>query len=592
MIYRFEDCELDTERFELRRGGTAVGIEPQVLELLRFFVENPDRLVSREELFETVWKGRIVSDATLSSRIKAARQAIGDDGRAQAVIRTVHGRGFRFMAPIVAGAAEPAPATPAPAVGGLLEAGRGALSCGNWEEAYSQLWQAQVGGALAADDMEMLAEAAWWTSRLDERLQLLERAYELHMREGRETRAALASMLLAEQHGYMGAQSVASGWLRRAERMLQPHPNSIEHGYLVRLQGRLAFEREGNFDRAVALAEQAYALGVRFRDRDLEMVTLLDQGAALVAKGELEPGFALMDEASAAAMGGELGAMATGRIYCNMLDMCMRLGDYRRAVEWDQEAERWCSRVGHSSGFPGVCRVRRAEIRRLTGAWPEAETEARRACVELEKLRSFAAPAFYELGELSLGRGELDAAETAFRRAHELGREPQPGLARLRLAEGNRDAARALMGQALGVPGGNRLERARILPAGVEIALAAGDTDGAQAAAQELRDIAAAFGMDSLRAAALGADGTLALSQGDAQGAAARLREACRLWQENGLPFEEARARLQLGAAYRRLGVGDIAGMEIAASAAVFKRLGASLELRRAAALADGGEPD
>jgi DNA-binding winged helix-turn-helix (wHTH) protein len=586
MIYVFGDCELDTERFELRRAGAVQALEPQVFDLLLFLVRNPDRLISRDELFAAVWKGRIVSDATLSSRVKAARQVLGDDGHAQAFIRTVHGRGFRFVAAVQSRQARnpgiPPVAAPAAA---LVE--RSAPAALNWEEAYRDLTAAQVGQSANPADLEKLADAAWWTSRLDERMALLERAHELHLRDERPARAAMAAVSLAEQNHHMGAQSVASGWLRRAERLLQPIPTALEHGYLARLRGRLAFERGGQLDEAFQFAEQAYAIAMRFRDRDLEMLTLQDQGAVLVTRGEHEPGFALMEEAAAAAIGGELGAMATGRIYCNMIDVCMRLADYRRAAEWDQEAARWCDRVGHSSGFPGVCRTRRAEIRRLRGAWDEAEAEARRACRELERLRVFAAPAFYEVGEVCLGRGALGEAENAFRRAHELGRAPQPGLARLRLAEGKVAAADALVAEALASATLSRLDRARILPVRVEIALAAGNVEAARAAADELRAIAETYRTAAMEAAALGAEGAVRQVLGDIEGAIECLRAAAQLWSENGLPLEEARSRLALGAAYRAAGIHEVAAMEIEAASAGFERLGATLELRRATALSD-----
>jgi DNA-binding winged helix-turn-helix (wHTH) protein len=587
MIYLIGDCELDTERFEVRRAGTAQALEPQVLDLLLFLARNPDRLITRDELFAAIWKGRIVSEATLSSRVKAARQALGDDGQAQAFIRTVHGRGFRFVAPMQM--KQPGPEEMPAATAPSAEAGRNALASRDWDAAYRSLAAADAAGPLAAADLERLADAAWWTSRLDERVRLLERVHELHLRDGQPARAAMAGVLLAEQNGYMGAQSVANGWLHRAERLLQPLPTAIEHGYLARLKGRSAFERGGQLDEAFALAEQAYAIAMRFADRDLEMVTLQDQGIVLVTRGEQEPGFALMEEAAAAALGGKLGALATGRIYCNMIDVCMRLADYRRAAEWDEEASRWCDRVGHSSGFPGVCRIRRAEIRRLRGAWGEAETEARRACHELERLRVFAATAFYEVGEVCLSRGALDEAETAFRRAHELGRSPQPGLARLRLAEGKVAAADALVAEALASGTLNRLDRARILPVRVEIALAAAGIDAARVAADELRAIADTYRTAPLEATALEAEGGVRQALGDIEGAIDCLRNAARLWSENGLPLEEARSRLALGAAYRAAGLDEIAAMEIEAAAAGFERLGATLDLRRAAALAKAG---
>lgn len=590
MIYLFGDSELDTERFELRRSGAALALEPQVFDLLRYLVEHRDRLITRDELFETVWKGRVVSDATLSSRIKAARQAIGDDGRSQSFIRTQHGRGFRFVAEasvkVESGVASPTeqPERPAQAPAGpaTIESARAALTQGRWEDAFALLAAADAASELSAAEFELLANAAWWTSRLEERLRSLERAYELYMRDDNRPRAAHMSLLLAEQHGYMMAQSVASGWLHRAERLLEHEPSAIEHGYLARYKGRVAFERENALDLAIELAELAYSYAVRFRSRDLEMVALHDQGVALVAKGNVDPGFALMEEAMAAALGGELGAMATGRIYCNMIDVCMRLADYRRAVEWDAEAARWCSRVGHSSGFPGVCRIRRAEIRKLRGDWSEAEAEARRACVELEKLHFFSGPAYYVIGELCLMRGELVAAEQAFRRAHELGRQPLPGLARLRLAEGNAAAAQALLREGLGGTNLPPLDRARILPAAVEIHLAAGDGAAARAAADELRGTADTYKVAAFDALAHWAEGLCQLNDGAAQAAIDTLRRARELWAESGLPLEEARARLALAEAYRRLGIADIAALESDAAIAAFQRLGATLDLRGA----------
>jgi DNA-binding winged helix-turn-helix (wHTH) protein len=581
MIYLFGDSELDTGRFELRRGGAVLALEPQVFDLLRYLIENRDRLITREELFETIWKGRIVSEATLSSRIKAARQAIGDDGRSQSFIRTTHGRGFRFVAATSVKAAieAPPPSVEAPPEN-AGERAREALARGAWEDGFRLLSAADAAGALSAPELELLADAAWWTSRPEERLRCLERAHELYIRQDNRLRAAHMSLLLAEQHGFMLAQSVASGWLHRAERLLEDEASAVEHGYLARYKGRLAFERRSALDLAIELAELAYAIGVRFRDRDLEMIALHDRGVATVAKGEVSAGFALMEEAMAAAMTGELGAMATGRIFCNMLDVCMRLADYRRAAEWDEAAARWCDRVGHSSGFPGVCRIRRAEIRKLRGDWSGAEAEARRACVELEKLHLFCAPAYEVIGELCLWRGEFDAAEQAFRRAHELGRHPLPGLARLRLAEGNMAAATELLREALSGGTLSPLDRARVLPAAVEIHLAANDAGLARAAADELSSLAATYKVAAFEALALWADGLCRLSGGDAQAATEPLGRARELWSENGLPFEEARARLALAGAYRRLGIEEIATLESDAAIAAFQRLGVSAQLQ------------
>ena len=309
----------------------------------------------------------------------------------------------------------------------------------------------------------------------------------------------------------------------------------------------------------------------------------------LVAKGRVEDGMSLMEEAMVAAVAGELGAMATGRIYCNMIDICEKLADYRRAGEWDEEAKRWCDRVGHSSGFPGICRVKRAEIMRLRGAWAEAEQEARRASGELKEFLDFAAAAFYQIGEIRFHVGDLGAAEEAFRKAHELGRDPQPGLARLRLAQGNAEAARNLINRALTDDTLTPLDRARLLPAQIEIALAAKDLDAARSGTEELQAIAGAFGSQALEAAAGAAEGRLRLAEDQLEEAAENLLRSCKLWRQSGLPYEEARTRLMLGMAYRAQGADDLAELELDTARSAFERLGAILDVRRAAELLGRG---
>jgi tetratricopeptide (TPR) repeat protein len=343
-------------------------------------------------------------------------------------------------------------------------------------------------------------------------------------------------------------------WLKRADRLLQQEPESIEHGYLMRINAVVAFEGQKDFEKALAIAQQAYDIGARFRDRDLMALALHDQGRILVAKGQVAEGMALIDEATVAAVSGELDPMATGIIYCNTITTCKELADYPRAREWTEAAKRWCERQA-IAGFPGMCRVYRAGIMRQSGAWPEAEQEARRACEELREFNlGYCAAALYELGEVRLRMGDLAASEEAFRQAHELGREPEPGLSLLRLAEGKVKAARASIRRALAHDSPDRLHRAPLLPALVEIALAAGQPDDARSAVEELEEVAKAFGTPALKASAADARGALQLAQGDAIGAERSLRRAGQLWQEIDCPYEAARTRVLLAEAYRAEG--------------------------------------
>src|SRR5713226_1574372 len=354
----------------------------------------------------------------------------------------------RAIAKAVAPGAAEGPPTPADE--DFWEAGRTALARHAWREAFDIFCKADAVRALSAEDVERLAESAWWTGRIDDCIAAHERAYTAYMDQGAPRRAAMVAVRLAEDFFNRQATSLGNGWLKRAERRLQDVPECIEHGVLLRLHALLALEFEGNVDKALGLARRTCDLATRFNDRDLQALALHDIGRMLVSQGELAQGMALIDEAMAAAVSGELGPKVTGRIYCNMMGTCEKLADYQRAAEWSEAARRWCEPHA-GSGYPGICRVHRAEIMRLRGSWSDAETEALHAAKELQGVYHIAAgEAFYEIGEIRLRMGDLARAEEVFRQAHELGRDPLPGLALLRLAQGKVEAARVLIGR--GVP--------------------------------------------------------------------------------------------------------------------------------------------
>ncbi len=295
----------------------------------------------------------------------------------------------------------------------------------------------------------------------------------------------------------------------------------------------------------------------------------------LVSQGRLAEGMAAIDEAMAALASGQIGARTTGRIYCNMMSTCERLADYRRAREWNEAVREWCE--PHSdSGYPGICRVHCAELLRLNGAWPEAEIEAKRASVELEGFVSdVAAEAYYELGELRRLMGDLTAADGLFRRAHERGRDPLPGLALLRHSQGRIESARSLLERALSEPTLSQLDRAKLLPAQVEVAIDAGATELARLSAEELSSIAETYGSPALIARGAFARGIVELSEGRPVPASANLRRAWKLSKDCDLPYEAARARVSLAQAYRAVGNTEDAELELKAAAAGFERLGA-----------------
>ncbi len=262
-----------------------------------------------------------------------------------------------------------------------LQQGRDALERHAWQEAFDLLSAADASGPLSPNDLDLLADAARWTAHLEECIGARERAYAGYMDGGERRRAAAAAINLFMEHIEKLANSIAMGWLSSARRLLQEEPESSEHGHLARMYTNVAMHG-GNLDGALEYANQTFEIGVRFGDRDLQAFGLFDQGNVKVAKGEVAEGMALLDEAMVAAVSGELGPFATGVIYCSMITTCGRLADYRRAAEWTEAARRWCNRES-IGGFPGLCRVQRAEIMRLRGVWGEAEEEARLASDEL-----------------------------------------------------------------------------------------------------------------------------------------------------------------------------------------------------------------
>jgi class 3 adenylate cyclase len=453
-------------------------------------------------------------------------------------------------------------------------AARDALDRHAWREALELLRAADARGDLSAEDLELLGLAAWWSGENDTCIAARERAYAAWLKRGEKRAAALVALSLTRDHSGRLAASQASTWLRRAERLLKDEPESVEHGYLRMMQARRELGN-ADFDRAVELGDQAVDIGTKFGDPNLQALGLVYQGMSLVGRGDLEEGLALLDEATVAAVSGELTPMTTGVVYCNMISTCQELAEYRRAGEWTDAAQRWCDRQA-IGGFPGLCRVHRAEIIRLRGAWAEAEQEARQACTELmdHGLPAFAAEGFYEVGEIRLRMGDRAAAEEAFRQANELGRDPQPGLALLRLAEGNVEAAGALIRRSLEETR-EPLHRVQRLPAQVDIALAAGDPERAETAVAELDEIAGRYGSTAIQATAACARARLQLDRGDAAGAGENARRGWELWREIDAPYEAALARVSLGLSYRAGGDEDSGVLELQAARSALERLGA-----------------
>ncbi|MBA3738234.1 MAG: LuxR family transcriptional regulator [Actinobacteria bacterium] len=322
-----------------------------------------------------------------------------------------------------------------------IERGRDAARREAWAEAYDELAAADPSD-LAPDDLESLSDAAWWLSKIDESIGARQQAYAGFAASGDKLRAASNAGRLSVEHFLREEPAVGAGWLMRAQRHLEGQSECIEHGFLAVLEATVA-RFTGDLDGAMALAKRATATAVRFDNRDVWAMGIHTEGLLLIARGDIADGLARLDEAMTSVVAGELGSFFTGIVYCNVIAACLELADLRRAHEWSEASRAWCETLPPESPYPGMCRINRAEVSSLRGAWSEAEAESSRASRELMSFDPMAAAqAFYGTGEIRRRMGNLAGAEESFARAHEIGFEPQPGLALLRLAQGKPDAAR------------------------------------------------------------------------------------------------------------------------------------------------------
>jgi ATP/maltotriose-dependent transcriptional regulator MalT len=374
----------------------------------------------------------------------------------------------------------------------------------------------------------------------------------------------------------------AGGWLGRAQRLLdRQEADCVEHGYLL---VPAVFEQEagGDWEGAAATAGDAAAIGERFGDSDLFALAAHERGHILIQNGRLKEGLGLLDEAMVAVTAGEVSPMIVGIVYCAVIEACQGLFDLRRAQEWTAALDRWIDSQPDLVPYRGQCLVYRAELMRFHGAWSEATDEAQRARDWLSRPPPTPAvgEALYQLAELDRLRGAFASAEAAYREASSWGRLPEPGLALLRLAQGEVDAAGASVRRAL-AEAPDDLVRARLLEPQVDIALAAGDLVVARDAADRLTGLADSMGAPLLRAMAARSDGSVLLAEGDVEGALGALRRAWDLWRDLDAPYEAARVRVGIGRACRALRDLDGAALEFDAARDVFRRLGAVPDLAR-----------
>jgi DNA-binding CsgD family transcriptional regulator len=467
-----------------------------------------------------------------------------------------------------------------------IDRGRDAFDRQAWGRAYEHLSAAAYDEPLEVEDLERLASAAYLIGHSEESSDIWTRAHQECARLGDVARAARCAFWLAFALLNSGELAKGGGWVDRAQRLLDDRKlDCVEQGYL-RYAAGFRSVCSGDVDAAHASFSQAAAMGELFREPELTTLARIGEGRCLIYMGEIEKGVALLDEAMVGVGAREVSAIAIGDAYCTVIEACQELFDVRRAHEWTAALSRWCDAQPELVLYRGQCLIHRAEIMQLRGAWSDALDEAQRACDRLADPRGqrVLGSAFYLRGELHRLRGELADAEHAYRLANESGRDPQPGLALLRLAQGRVDDADSAVRRVLS-EAEDPMNRARVLGPYVEIVVAVGDIEAARTAADELAAIAGELGQPFLDALSSHVNGAVLLSENNPRDALVSLRRAWTGWRELEAPHEAARARVLIALACRALGDDDSAEMELDAAGSVFAELRATPDVVRTGSL-------
>jgi DNA-binding CsgD family transcriptional regulator len=436
---------------------------------------------------------------------------------------------------------------------------------------------------LEPDELERLAAAAYLRGRREEAYERWAAAHSAHDDVGRATRCAfwIAFGLLNS-----GELARGGGWIDRAQRLLdEAGVDCVEQGHLHYV-GALKAIFSGDGETAYAGFTTAADIGDRFGDVEISTLARIGVGRCLIYMGEVVAGVTLLDEAMVSVGAREVSPIAVGDSYCTVIEGVYEVFDMRRTHEWTAALSRWCDAQPDLVMYRGHCLVHRAEVMQFRGEWSTALDETKRAADRLHDpgLRMMGA-AVYLRAELHRLRGEFADAEAAYREANEHGRNPQPGLAMLRLAQGNTDTAVAAIRRVLEEADGP-VDRIRVLGPFVEILLAAGDVDAARSAADELAQLSTQLPAPVVHAMAAHASGAVLVASGDGRAALKQLRKAWATWREHDAPYEAARTRVLLSQACRLVGDDDGAEMELDAARSAFDQLGAVPDVARVDSLA------
>jgi DNA-binding CsgD family transcriptional regulator len=463
-----------------------------------------------------------------------------------------------------------------------LDLARDAFDRRAWSDAANRLAACDSVRELDIADLERLATAAHMLGRPDDAIRTWERAHHAALRSGDPVRAARHAFHIIMNFGQRGEFAQAGGWLARTARLLDEADADCVERSLLLIPIALRARDQADFPEALRLFDQVAAAAERFHDAEVLAMSCLGRGQTLIGMGQIERGISLLDEAMVAVTTGEVSPINVGIVYCGSIEAFQAVFELGRAQQWTTALNSWCESQPDAVPFRGRCLVFRSEILQLHGLWHDARDEVRRAYEWLSRppIEPAVGEAHYQQAELHRLRGEFADAEADYRDGAKWGRRPDPGLALMRLAQGDPAAAAATIRRAIDEV--DPFDRPRLLEPFVEIMLAAGDADAARAAADDLAALGKAGSQPMLlQAIAARADGLVRLASGDAKGALVALRRSWGIWQALDAPYESARVRVSVALACRELGDTDAATLELADARETFDRLGAKPDRER-----------
>lgn len=463
-----------------------------------------------------------------------------------------------------------------------LEIARAAFGRRDWSTARAEFERSRAGRPLAIDDLRALRRAAWWLGDTVASMALAEEVHRRLLAEGAPAEAAVEALDLTLEWVDCGYEQVAAGWLNRARRDLEGQPPCTAHGYLIYAEAMLDLQMSGRTERAAAAVPELGAMADAQADPVLMCFVRTLAGITAIQQGRTVEGFGDLDEAMLPVLAGEVPPLWGGDIFCTVIHVCEFLADFTRMRAWTDSLARWASDLSATFLYAGVTRVHQLQLESAEGRWDVVEREAGDHSELLAGSHSWVAGTGYqELGEVRRLRGDLAGAESAFKRARELGIDPQPGAALLcAVRRGPRPALEELR-VSLGERG--PLDRTRLIPAAVQLAVELGEIEYAELLAAELYATATTHQAPGLLARWHYVAGRLAVAAGRWSSAVEHLDEAAGTLREQRCRYAIAQVHELLAVARLGLGSPQTAAADEATALAIYRQLGAVPDVERLA---------